>query len=823
MLKYNATQKEIPNTSVTQYCKAAFASYADNNAVIDAAGTYTYELLHYLSNGLAQLLPKKVQGNIQQPIGIFLEKGVQQIVAVLATLWSGNYFIPIHIDTPPERIKEIMQQAQMHYMISTAAMVPLIDTVTLIDVSQIKPTQEFMAIEVSPDDLLYAIFTSGTTGVPKGVAISHRSLLNTVLAINEQFGINETDRLFALSDLSFDLAMYDVFGGLMAGAGLVFCQQTEVKEPKKWLQLIKQHQVTVWNSVPMLLSMLLEHNTQPLNLHHIFLSGDWIRVELVKKAHHLCPKAQVVSLGGPTETTIWSIHFPLQREVDYEFIPYGFPLANHQYYVLDEDLQLCRIDQVGELYAGGLGLAQGYLHDLQKTAQAFIVHPQWGRLYRTGDLGTMTQDLGIRIKGRRDRQVKIRGYRIELDDVRLALERSFIGYAVTCHVSGAFDNKRLIAYIQVPQAQSYAIIGDINTEFAQEYQALTRYLPAYMIPELFVRMNALPLNKNNKINYQALPAWSELHTQHAPAALNLIEQKIALIWSQVLKINLTQLSPHSHFFHLGGDSLRAVSVIDAVDKKFQISCSLNMLFAAPTLGDFAHRITLQKPVITKEQIILSADPKQRYEPFNLTPVQQAYWIGRQKLLELGGVSSHAYYEFDLPKVDVERFQQTLDMVIATQDMLRMVITEEGKQYVLEQVPPYPLQIFEHNLQEMLLQTREALSHEVIPMNHFPAFRVKLFQFAEFTRAVFSYDSLQFDAFSFLVFLHDLNWHYLHPQQKGQACAIQFRDYIKYLEQLTHTSLYQQSKNYWQERLPQWPSAPQLPVRPVNDAPVFLRL
>jgi amino acid adenylation domain-containing protein len=833
---YNATDKQIThNETVTHYCNTSLLRHQAKQAVIDSNGEYSYQQLRLLSYGLAKQLPLR-QTNQSQAIGILLEKGHQQIIAVLAVLWSGHYFIPINLDNPPARIADIIQQAKISCMITTAelALTYQLQQLTIIDASAIEPVQHYTPATVSADDLLYVIYTSGTTGIPKGVAISHRSLLNTVLDINEKYTITHEDSVFAISDLSFDLAMYDVFGMLLAGGQIIICPQADVKEPKQWLQWILHYQISLWNSVPMLFSMLLQQSDCPLPFKHIFLSGDWINVDVVKDGHKLCPHARIISLGGPTETTIWSIHYPLQSDADYGFIPYGYPLSNHRYYVLDAQHNLCWYGQLGELYVGGTGLAHSYLNDNERTLLSFIIHPIYGRLYRSGDMGYMTRDSGIRIKGRCDRQIKIGGYRIELDDIRLALEKAFSGFTVTCSTIGEFANKQLVAYIQadIPIEKSYVILPCIATDiqFSTAFQKLSAMLPGYMLPAIYVLIRAFPLNKNHKIDYSALPDIRQHHQllNHHPV-FTPIEKTIATIWADVLTIPFENIYSSSHFFHLGGDSIRAVAVVSAIEQALQISGSLKILFDYPVLSHIAK--TLEAIAVKEQQQtpLLMVNPSERFKPFALTPVQQAYWIGRQSLVALGDVGSHSYYEFDLAELDVERFHNALDVTIATHDMLRMIITAEGQQQILKTVPSYPLQTIDlrpypiTQQQKILSSSREALSHEIISMAVFPAFHIKLFRLTKGIRVVISYEALQFDAWSFLLFIRDLTNQYEHAHIKLAPMTLQFRDYVNYLEVLRQSKQYQSAKHYWQARIPNLPYGPQLPVQPAIDQQQFKRL
>lgn len=593
-------QDLFDDVSIVQMLLDVFLSRPESIAVIDSNGSYTFHELLLLSFGLAQQLCtlKREPG---QAIGILVEKGVYQIISVLATLFSGHYFVPINIDTPSKRLDAILQTAAIDVLLSTAAIAShlSLEDVLILDVSQSLPVFNFHPISSPLASIIYVIFTSGTTGVPKGVVISQQSLLNTVLAINEKFKIGENDRVFALSDLSFDLAMYDVFGTLLAGACLVFPDQEAIREPQQWINAINQHQVTLWNSVPMLFSMLLTQATEPLPLKKVFLSGDWVSVDLVKRGHALCPQAQLVSLGGPTETTIWSIYYLIERDVDYDYIPYGFPLPNHRYYVLDGQGALCRENQSGELYAAGMGLALAYLNNEELTKQAFISHPIYGRLYRCGDLGLMTKQFGIRIRGRNDSQIKIGGYRIELDEVRHALEKSFSGRGVACDVLSLNETKKLIAYIEFPLSDSleFYSIDEVQNHpvFGQEYRLLEHYLPPYMLPSHFIILNKLPLSSNGKLDKTSLPGFQlEQILPDQDLLTCSFEKRIAEIWKNTLHLKDHPLQRNSHFFALGGQSLNALEMILQVRAELSIEIDLKTIFHYPTLKIFCEQLRLRQ-------------------------------------------------------------------------------------------------------------------------------------------------------------------------------------------------------------------------------------
>jgi SagB-type dehydrogenase family enzyme len=299
------------------------------------------------------------------------------------------------------------------------------------------------------------IYTSGSTGLPKGVMIDHQGAVNTILDINQRFEVKADDRVLALSSLGFDLSVYDIFGILAAGGTIVIPEATAQRDPAQWAALMAQEQVTIWNSVPALMEMLVEYleghsGHLPESLRLVLLSGDWIPVTLPDRIKALGEGIEVISLGGATEASIWSILSPIEEvEPGWKSIPYGKPMLNQRFHVFDGALEPRPVWVPGQLYIGGIGVAQGYWRDKEKTRISFITHPRTGeRLYRTGDLGRYFPDGNIEFLGREDFQVKIQGYRIELGEIETVLtQHPMVQTGVVTAVGDPRGNKRLVAYV----------------------------------------------------------------------------------------------------------------------------------------------------------------------------------------------------------------------------------------------------------------------------------------------------------------------------------------------------------------------------------------
>jgi epothilone synthetase B len=445
----NATSGGEPvRATLHGLCAAAAAARPERPAVIADRRTLTHGEVAAAAARLARILGRRgVRPG--QVVAVMLDKGWEQPVAALAVLARGAAYLPIDPALPEERRAWLLRQSGAALTIVSG---DLADLLTGADPAMITDLAS-----ASPADLAYVIYTSGSTGQPKGVAIAHGAAANTILDINRRFAVGPADRVLALSSLSFDLSVYDLFGVLAAGGAVVVPPPAARRDPAAWLELLGRHEVTIWNSVPALLAMLVEHaegrgESLPASLRLVLLSGDWIPVDLPGRLRALAPAARVVSLGGATEASIWSILHPV-TVVDpaWSSIPYGRPLGGQTFHVLDRGLDPCPVWVPGELYIGGAGLAMGYWREPALTAERFVPAPPGSgtdRLYRTGDLGRHLPGGDIEFLGREDSQVKIQGHRIELGEIESALAAlPEVRAAVVTAVGEPRGEKRLVAYV----------------------------------------------------------------------------------------------------------------------------------------------------------------------------------------------------------------------------------------------------------------------------------------------------------------------------------------------------------------------------------------
>ncbi len=457
----NATEAPLPDGMLHTPLAAHARDRGDAPAVISATRTLTYRELFETCNRLGRWL-RQAGAVPNQPVAVVMEKGWEQIVAALGILTAGAPYMPIDPELPAQRLKSLLERGEAGIALTQSGVDDRLEwpegverlVVDTCDLSSFESGP--LAPVQSPGDLAYVLFTSGSTGDPKGVMLDHRGPLNTVTWFNQRFGVGAEDRALALSALNFDLSVYDVFGMLAAGGAQVMPDPAGVKDPASWAELMAEHRVTVWNSVPTLMSMLVEYlaaapEKVPPGFRLVVMSGDWIPVTLPDKIKTLWQGIRVIGAGGPTETSVWNVFHPIDEEVDpsSSSIPYGRPIANNRYHVLGPRLRHHPDWVPGELVAEGAGLAAGYWRDPETTDAKFVIHPETGqRLYKTGDLGRYLPDGTLEILGRVDFQVKIDGYRIELGEIEAALrEHPAVREAVVSAVGPERGSRRLAAYV----------------------------------------------------------------------------------------------------------------------------------------------------------------------------------------------------------------------------------------------------------------------------------------------------------------------------------------------------------------------------------------
>lgn len=615
LIEWNHTQADFAEQlCIHQLFEAQVEQTPNAVAVVCGEEQLTYHQLNIRANQLAHHLQQLgVKPGVL--VAVYLERSIEMIPAVLGILKAGGAYVPLEPSFPKARIQLLLSSLQINCLVTQTGLLPSIHELELSALQHLicldksahtqsvwevghqqvwnRPNLDLLSTENLPasansDDIAYVIFTSGSTGTPKGVVVRHQPVINLIEWVNKTFNVNSDDRVLFITSLCFDLSVYDIFGLLAAGGSIRVVTSHDVRDPEALLHILCHEPITFWDSAPPALQQLAsffpkvqENNCHP-QLRLVFMSGDWIPVTLPDLLKATFPGVEVISLGGATEATVWSNYYPIGKvEAHWKSIPYGKPIQNAQYYILDDYLNPCPIGVTGELYIGGECLASGYLNQPELTSQKFIPNPFGNsKLYKTGDLARYFSDGNIEFLGRIDHQVKIRGFRIELGEIESVLtQHQSVQESVVIAREDEPGNKRLVAYVVT------------NGETAPSMKELRRFLqeklPEYMIPSAFVAIAKIPLTPNGKVDRRALPIPNqrpELEKAFV-APSQAVEIELAQIWSEVLNIQLIGIK--DNFFDLGGNSILAVKLFTQIEKKFGQKLPLATLLQSPTIEQLA--------------------------------------------------------------------------------------------------------------------------------------------------------------------------------------------------------------------------------------------
>ncbi|HLI09340.1 MAG TPA: amino acid adenylation domain-containing protein [Ktedonobacteraceae bacterium] len=588
--RWNATQAAYPASACMHQLVAEQAARSPQRIAVSFEDQHiTYQELNERANQLAHYLQALGVGP-ETFVGICMERSLEMMIALLGVLKAGGAYVPLDPSFPSGRLAFMQQDAGIPVLLTQRALLEKIPVcaprIICIDTDRAYIMAESTAdceSSVSALNAAYMLYTSGSTGVPKGVIVQHRSVVNLLHFMLRQLAVAAEDILLSVTTLSFDIATLELFLPLLAGARLVIAASEVVSDGQRLAEQIEAVGATVMQATPATWRMLLESGWQGYKPLRMLCGGEALSRKL---ANQLLGCGSVLwNVYGPTETTIWST---IERVVEGEGpVSIGRPLANTQVYVLDRSLQPVPVGVPGELYIGGAGLARGYHQREELTAEKFIRHPLGAaeeRLYRTGDLVRFLPDGRLEFLGRLDHQIKLRGFRIELGEVEAALrQHAAIREAVVVVREDIPNDRCLVAYL----------IGDEQLSPAEIRLFLRKKLPEYMIPAAFVQLDAFPLTPNGKVDRRALPA--PCHVQAggerpfvAPATS--MEKALAPLWEETLGIS--PIDAHDNFFELGGHSLLATKLTFQMRKTLGIDVPLHVLFQTPTIAGMAQVIEL---------------------------------------------------------------------------------------------------------------------------------------------------------------------------------------------------------------------------------------
>ncbi len=721
----------------------------------------TYAELDARANGLALRLRDigVARGSL---VGLCVDRSPEMVVGVLGILKAGGAYVPLDPAYPVDRLDFMVRDSRMRALVTARALraelpvevAHVLEFESLQSAATLPPEEEGRA---TVDDPAYVIYTSGSTGVPKGVLVPHRSVVNLLTSVREEPGMTGADVVLAVTTLSFDIAVSEILLPLTVGAKIALASREVASDGQRLLSLMHESKATFLDATPATWRLLLAAGWKGGEGLKAICTGEAMPRDLGLELLKRC--ASVWNGYGPTETTVWSTFWRVREPLGRVLI--GKPVANTQLYVLDARAQRVPIGVVGELFIGGAGVTLGYHERDELTRERFLPDPQRGsgdRTYKTGDLVRYLADGNLECLGRNDSQVKIRGYRIELGEIEDALSHhSSVAQAAALAREDRPGDVRLVGYA--------AMHAGLDATDAELRAHLKKSLPDYMVPQVFVRLDAMPLLPNGKIDRKKLPApqaGDRTAEDTFVAPRTPLERMLATLWEEVLAVG--RVGVHDDFFALGGHSLLASQVIARLRRDHGVEITFRKMFEAPTIDKLASSLEGAAPASPGER----EAPIPRRPPSGVAPLsisQRRMWLleemdPAQRLVH----NLCASWRLE-GKLDVGALQAAVDAIVLRHDTLRANFRVEGSEpvQVIHSERPISMRLVDlTDLPEAerlpaLATARDAKGIELFDLAVDPLLRITLFKLAEETHLLSTVQhNIVWDGWSFDLFLAELS-------------------------------------------------------------------
>ena len=784
----------------------------DAIAIIDNKVKLTYRELNEQSSLLASFLKTKGVDS-GSSVCVLVERSANFIIAILAVLKAGGYYVPIDSGNPDERVKHIIKDSGAELIITgsknATKSFAFSSKAVFIDGDEWKSSGKIECVEYDPESVAYMVYTSGSSGVPKGVEIMQKSLSNLVSWHIRAFGHNSHYRFAQTASIGFDAAVWEIWTALCSGATIYIVPGNILMEPDELIKFFKTNKIDEAFVTTAVTEILIKKNwPEGINLKRLYFGGEKITV----KPNENFP-AELVNLYGPTECTVISIYgiVPLTEEFNISII--GREVDNCQIYVLDENLNVLSDGEMGEIFIGGICVGKGYHNQPDLTAKAFVKNPfDEGILYRTGDLGRKLPDGTYEYIGRRDSQVKIRGFRMELSEIEAVLQKhDDIEKSVVICRDGKAGGKYLACYISLKK-ENKDIINDLKN-FA------SKYLPAYMVPSAYCIMDEIPLTVNGKIDKNKLPEPGVISNDDSKP-ISETEIKLSKIWTKVLKHEVTSID--LNFFMLGGHSLLASVVCNEIETAFLVKFGINFVFSNPTIRLMAERI--EKTLKINISSLFKINILSRNENiFRASFSQEKFW-------KMEETSPEGHF-FNIPisidfkgEVDPILLEKAFNIILARNESLRTgfeIIENELYQKI------HPFEHYEmacedfSNLTE--IEAKEKYSEfldksreKSFKLNSYPLFTFHFYKFSScLSKVIFNIHHSVFDGWSAALFFKELRTVY-KGFMKGlkdiseKPLYPQYVDYSATQRKYLNSGAQEQQLEYWKQKLNDFYALPRLP-------------
>ncbi|HEX7333556.1 MAG TPA: amino acid adenylation domain-containing protein [Pyrinomonadaceae bacterium] len=600
--QWNQTQTEYErDQSVHQLVELQAALRPDGVAVVDGANEIRYEELNRRANQLAHYLRKHGVG-LETRVGVLMERSAEWIVALLGILKAGGVYVPLDGSYPEQRLCFMLEDAEVKLLLTQRGQPEIVAEDEETEVVYLDSGWEWLQSEnadnldnvTEAENLAYLMYTSGSTGQPKGVGVPHRAI-NRLVRNTNYVKFDENDRVAQISNASFDAATFEIWGALANGSRVVVLDKETALSPDELGRKLVDQQISIMFLTTALFNQTALSRPEAFaSLKYMIFGGDTVDARAVHRVLAEGKPRHLINAYGPTEGTTFTTAYETQdADIDAGTIPIGRAISNTEVWVLDQQGRIAPVGVAGELYIGGDGLALGYLGRPELTAEKFVPHPYsreaGARLYRTGDLVRYRSDGNVEFLRRMDQQVKVRGFRVELGEIESVLNEYWaVVESVVVDSKDSSENTRLIAYVVLEEG--------VEATSSELLSFLQEKLPSYMLPAAFITIKEIPLTANGKVDRRALPVPDEIEVEMGAdfiAPRNDMEELVAEIWRDIL--GLTQVGVESNFFDLGGHSLLATRVMNKIRERTGVELPLRVLFESPTVASLAAKLEEAQP------------------------------------------------------------------------------------------------------------------------------------------------------------------------------------------------------------------------------------
>ncbi|TEB42929.1 amino acid adenylation domain-containing protein, partial [Flavobacterium circumlabens] len=782
--------------SILELFRKQAAKTPESNCLTYEGKSLSYEQVEALSNQLADQLVNEYQVKTGAIIGLMTHRDFDMIIGMLGVLKSGAAYLPIDKDYPVARQNYLIADSGLDVLIvSHNVEVEAAVSKLELHIDQLsKYDNNYKGITASKDDLGYVMYTSGTTGKPKGVMITHNSLLDYTQTFVNYFGLTANDVVIQQSSFSFDTSVEEIYPVLSVGGALILTPSGG-KDVEALLNLTAKHNVTLLSSTPLVLQsineLLAARNSNIPSLRTVISGGDALRLEYIS---NFSEKVKLYNTYGPTEATVCTSYYEIDNSSVSNCI--GAPIFNREIYICNNDLEIQPQFVIGELYLGGSGIAAGYHNQPAQTAERFIENPFGkNKLYKTGDLGYWDASGNIHFMGRKDHQMKVRGYRVETMEVAKAI----IGFegVTDSYVTGfnAHGIQHLVGYYT----------GKSTETALRDY--LRNELPDYMVPTYLIAMESFPMTANGKIAIDKLPDPILVSAKEHQPARNERDEQLIAIWKTVLqtdKIGITD-----NFFELGGHSLKAVQIANRIQEEFSVAIGLKEIFLYPVLQD--------------QSDLLAALEESVYEPIPVAAVQDGYPLSyaqrRLWFLDQLGIAKQSFNLCWLCNIELGNkvfnptaFSNAMKTIVNRHDSLRTIFKSEAGEIVQQVIPTTS---FDFEVGQLDFSTKPApdvlaksrayeVANSSFDLSKGPLLRVELIKISESQYYfIFVIHHIISDGWSIDVISKELQSFYKSYSLGNEAVLsplrLQYKDYVAWYNSYAATASYEASRTYWLNR------------------------